>query len=88
MSEPNRRQAFGARLRRRRKDLKLTQHKLAAKIGATPESICHWEKGHYYPRRYFIFRLAKALDCDRSWLEGIPGATAPIFHDGQENVSP
>lgn len=88
MTEPDPRKAFGDRLRRLRRHRGLAQRKLAVKAGVTTETISHWECGHAYPRRYSIFKLARALDCDRSWLEGVPGATAPIFHDGQETVSP
>ncbi len=88
MSEPDRRKAFGDRLRRLRQHRGLVQRKLAVKAGVTPETISHWERGHCYPRRYSIFKLARALDCDRTWLEGIPGARSPIFRDPEETMRP
>lgn len=88
MSEPDRRKAFGARLRRLRKERNMKQRQLAGKIGVVTDTICNWEKGHSYPQRPAIFRLARALACDRTWLEGIPGAIAPAFLDDQETVSP
>ena len=88
MTEPDTRKAFGARLRLRRQDLKLTQFQLAVKIGSTPDSVCQWEQGHRYPRRPFIFKLAAHLVCDRRWLEGVDGGVAPILHKAQETVSP
>lgn len=71
MSDPDARKAFGARLRSRRRDLRLKQRQLAAKIGCTPETVSNWELGKSYPVRHSIFKLAKALQCDRLWLEGI-----------------
>ena len=88
MSDPTARKAFGERLRSRRRDLHLKQRQLAAKIGSTPESVSNWELGKSYPVRHSIFKLARALDCDRTWLEGIPGARSPIAHDPEETVSP
>ncbi len=88
MSEPDRRKAFGARLRLRRNDLKLTRHRLAGKVGCSTRTISNWELGQSYPRRQSVFKLSRALDCDRTWLEGVPGASAPIFHDPEEIVRP
>lgn len=88
MTEPDRRQAFGARLRRLRRERGLIQRQLAAKIGSSPETVSNWELGKSYPIRHSIFKLARALDCDRTWLEGVSGATAPIFQETEEAVSP
>jgi len=88
MNEPDSRQAFGDRLRLRRNDLGLTQFRLAVIIDASPTTISHWERGHSYPQRPKLFKLAKGLRCDPRWLEGIEGARIPAFREDQETVSP
>ncbi len=39
-------QEFGAELRQMRKDMRMTQEKLAEKLNVTPQEISRYEKGH------------------------------------------
>jgi transcriptional regulator with XRE-family HTH domain len=52
---------IGARIRRARKLLGLTQQELAAKIGVSRNTVDAWENGRSYPKRYDV-ALEEALD--------------------------
>lgn len=42
---------IGARIRRRRQELGLTQRELADLVGVDESSVINWESGKHYPRR-------------------------------------
>lgn len=70
----------GERIRARRKELRLTQKDLAAKVGVSHVSISQWEKDETSPRGDNLLALAKAM-----------GVTAHYISTGEEaasNVSP
>jgi transcriptional regulator with XRE-family HTH domain len=43
---------LGARIRKRRQELRLTQKQLAGKLGVDESSVIHWEKDKHYPARH------------------------------------
>lgn len=72
--------SVGERIRARRKELRLTQKDLAAKVGVSHVSISQWEKDETAPRGDNLLALAKAM-----------GVTANFISTGEEaasNVSP
>lgn len=62
----------GAKIRRRRQELRLTQGELAERVGVDASSVINWETGRHYPRR----KLAA--------LESVLG----IRLDGEEEPEP
>lgn len=60
---------IGQRIRRRRKDLNLTQKALAKALNdATHGSISQWESDITSPSAKNLFDLSIALECDFAWL--------------------
>lgn len=60
---------FGARLRKARRDMGLTQNQLARELDIQPFNISRWETGRVKsPERGTIVKLARALRCDAGWL--------------------
>ena len=57
-----------ANLRRIRKSRGLTQKGLAARLGISPQVICHWERGVRTPKIQSVHRLADALGVDPAEL--------------------
>src|SRR5258708_1821479 len=66
-------QVLGDLVRRKRKSLKLTQEKLAARRGISPASIANLETGRQQILIHQLFQLAKALDTP---VEAFLSATA------------
>lgn len=58
----------GARIRQRRKELKLTQRQLSRKIGVSAASITQWETDVTNPGGERLYLLSKALNCSQNWL--------------------
>jgi tetratricopeptide (TPR) repeat protein len=52
---------FGDLLRTLRKQQRLTQQQLAARIGATRETISLWERGNYKPNTTMLYELVNVL---------------------------
>lgn len=61
-------QTFGAILFRRRKELHLTQSRVAGMIGVQPNYIVYLEKGERRPSDKTVRRVAEALDLDKADL--------------------
>lgn len=59
---------IGVRIRRRRKELKLTQKNIADSLQITPSSITQWEQGISAPSGKNLINLGKVLDCDPEWI--------------------
>lgn len=55
------------RLRKRRKELGMTQTELALKVGVTQQAINSVENG-LSKKPKFIIELARALKCSAEWL--------------------
>jgi len=65
----------GSNISRRRKELGMTQAKLAEQLGMGPDSLSRIEKGIVAPRFQRLADTAKALDCavaDLFRMEGDP----------------
>ena len=61
-------QTISDRLKQKRAELNMTQTELAIKAGVKQQSIQQIEAGiTQRPRK--IFEIAKALNCDASWLQ-------------------
>jgi transcriptional regulator with XRE-family HTH domain len=70
-SEPQR---IGEHVRARRLALGLTQKQAAERLGTTPESVLHWEKGHTEPPIESIPRIVSFLGFDPLVpAPGLPG---------------
>lgn len=54
---------FRLNLRKRRRELKMTQAKLAEQLGVSTAYVCQLETGSHTPGLEVIERVAKALDC-------------------------
>lgn len=67
---------IGVRIRRRRKELKLTQKNIADSLQITPSSITQWELGISAPSGKNLINLGKILDCDPEWI--LSGETEKI----------
>lgn len=65
---------IGERIKQLRKEQKLSQGDLAAKVGGDAGQISRYENGHIAPSADAIVRLAEALDvsCDYLLLEDAP----------------
>jgi len=64
----------GARIRRARKLLRMTQQELADKVGVSRNTVDAWENGRSYPRRYDV-ALEEVLGIS---LDGEPQAPPAI----------
>ena len=63
-------ETFGQRLKRIRKEKKLTQVKLGNKMGIEPHAICGYEVGKMLPSLPTLEWLCKALDVTATELLG------------------
>lgn len=61
-------ETFGARLYRRRKELKLSQAALGKLVKVAHVTISQWERDETQPAGKRLFGLSKALQCDPTWL--------------------
>ena len=59
---------IGARVRRTRRALDITQADLAARIGVAHTTIVRIERGKAAPRTDTLFKLADALGVDPKWI--------------------
>lgn len=76
----------GDRLKRRRKELRLTQRQLSKKVGVSAPSITQWELGNTNPRGESLNLLCKALNCSLDWL--LYGYGDPEDKDQPVNLGP
>lgn len=58
----------GANIKRARKDHKLFQRQLAAKIGVTPQHLSDWERGDYRPNDANLLKLGETLGKPYAWF--------------------
>lgn len=68
--------SVGERIRARRKELRLTQKELSAKVGVSHVSISQWEKDETAPRGDNLMSLSRAL-----------GVSADFITSGEDSVS-
>lgn len=50
-------------IERHRKKMKLSQEKLAERLGITQGAVSQWEKGESKPRTELLPKIAKILNC-------------------------
>lgn len=70
------------RLKKRRKELKLSQEYIAKKLGMTRQGYSHYETGRNEPDNETLVTLANILDCSADYLLGKTGNPNPIDKDG------
>lgn len=58
------------RIKSQRKELKLSQKKLADLVGVTTSAISQWEREETTPKGENLMGLASALGCSVEWLAG------------------
>ena len=61
---------FSERLKRLRKEKKLTQKELAEQIGISQKSYSHWETGKNEPSLENLIKLVDLLEVSIDWLFG------------------
>jgi transcriptional regulator with XRE-family HTH domain len=61
-------ETFGARLLKRRKDMKLSQVALGKLVGVAHVTISQWEREETQPVGKRLFALSKGLQCTPTWL--------------------
>lgn len=79
--------SIGSRISVRRKELKMSQEKLAEKIGVTFQAVSAWEREIYKPETENLKKIADALSTTVSWLlheDEIPPRWE--FHDEMYNI--
>ena len=59
---------FNEKLREARKEKRLSQEKLAEKIGVSAKTVYKWEQGEFFPELGKIPHLAEALEVRESWF--------------------
>lgn len=64
-------EVFRERMRKRRKELRLTQETFGEKAGVVQQSISDWERGRNAPNLENVMRLAIALNVSIDWLLGL-----------------
>lgn len=63
--------ALGARLRKRREELKLSQSELARRSGLTPAAIWQYERGERAPSSEALASLSRELKVSADYLLGV-----------------
>ncbi|MGQ5486730.1 S24 family peptidase [Photobacterium damselae] len=61
---------ISSRIKAQRKELKLSQKKLANLVGVTTSAISQWEREETTPKGENLLNLASALSCSAEWLVG------------------
>ncbi len=78
----------GARIRQRRKELKLTQQQIAHSVGCSRVSVTQWEIGDNYPGGANLLALAKVLGCSTDWIMyGATHSNDDVINTPQERTS-
>ncbi|MEH0741174.1 helix-turn-helix domain-containing protein [Vibrio cholerae] len=62
-------ETVGERIRRVRKELKLTQQQVASSIGVSSTSLVFWERNETTPKGSNLIALCKKLKVDPQWLQ-------------------
>lgn len=70
---------IGLRIKRIRKELKLTQAELGKKCGVSSVAVGYWEANAHTPDGKSLTLLAKALHCSGAWIiEGKGSPSQPV----------
>lgn len=62
---------FGNRILRIRQNKNMTQEKLAARIGVTPQALSRWERGQSFPDIVMLADLCRILEVSADYLLGM-----------------
>lgn len=74
---------IGRRIRRRRRQLGLTQHQLAIACGVRFQQIQKYESGANRIAASRLWKIAHAMDTPLlDFFEGLPEASEPVVSDG------
>lgn len=60
--------SIGSRIKELRLNMKLTQEKLARRLGVTKGAVANYEKEVSVPKTEIMYRLFSALNCDANYL--------------------
>ncbi|RYM66281.1 MULTISPECIES: helix-turn-helix domain-containing protein [Serratia] len=84
-------ETLGDRLSARRKELGLTQKRLADLVSKSSVSVFKWESGQTEPKGATLFALGQALKCSPTWLlygdeeqQPTPASDLPVELSEQE----
>ena len=67
-----RKRIIGMNIDNRRREMKLSQQKLAIKVGTSQFMIAKWCQGRYMPGIIYLYKLSKVFGCSmEDLLEGI-----------------
>lgn len=72
---------IGERIRKKRKEHKLTQAELAKQVNVSSQVISNWERGYTTPDSEDVRNLAKALDVTTDFLHGLDKKTTTDKED-------
>lgn len=61
---------LGKKIKERRKDLKITQERLAADLNVNPSHISNIENARSYPSLTALFTISNSLECGIDYLIG------------------
>jgi transcriptional regulator with XRE-family HTH domain len=61
-------QKFSSRVKKRRKELRLTLQEVADAVGLSVSAVSAWESGKNFPERDKEEALARVLETDKRWL--------------------
>ena len=64
------RNIFAARLRKARKEMKLTQAELATRLNTSQQAVAKYETATREPQIAMLVKISKTLNCDVGWLVG------------------
>jgi len=59
-----------ARIKRRRRQLGLTQRQASRRVNLHEMMFAHWEAGRKYPDSMSLLKIARALECTLDYLVG------------------
>ena len=61
-------ESIGERIRKRRKELKLTQNQIFSQTGISSGNMSSYEQGNMLPSATAIIALSRVLHCTTDWL--------------------
>lgn len=77
---------IGQRIRKRRKEMKLTQKAVATFVGSSASAVTQWELDFTQPKGENLLKLAEVLGCSPEWL--VTGKNSGIKEPGPIGTTP